>query len=192
MRRVDNQTPQWFEITTFGGMGMGSNMALRRSACEGLVMFDERLGRGAPFQIGEESYCFARLLSLGYSAVYLPSAVVYHPPLHRDTIPNEARNSITYWLLLFSEFPEQRMNLIRFVLRRLRRKPLEWPREPQGPGDIVSSGWRVLLTAAIRGLWRFVRNSKDWNVKPIGPAARSKAIRHVDQDFLRSSTTRSQ
>ncbi len=160
-RILSNQDPHWFEIATFGGMGLGSNMALRKSACIAPTMFDVRLGRGAPFQIGEESYALARLLSDGYKAAYLPSAVVLHPPLSRDKIENEAQNSITYWLLLFAEFPDQRINLLRFILRRIRRKPLDWPRNPQGPGEIVTSGWRTLAKASVKGLWLFLRTSKE-------------------------------
>ena len=159
-RLLSNNDPHWFEISTFGGMGLGSNMALRKSACVAPTMFDERLGRGAPFQIGEESYAFARLLSDGYKAAYLPSAVVFHPPLSRDTVEHEAQNSITYWLLLFNEFPDQRMNLLRFLLRRIRRQPLDWPRDPQEPGEIVTSGWRVLVKASVKGLWLFIRTKK--------------------------------
>ncbi|MGA7245376.1 MAG: glycosyltransferase family 2 protein [Terracidiphilus sp.] len=159
-RCLSNLEPRWFEIATFGGMGLGSNMALRKRACTSPKFFDERLGRGAPFQIGEENYAFARLLASGYRVVYLPSAVVFHPPLSRDTIENEARNSISYWLLLFSEFPEQRLNLVRFILRRLRREPLDWPRDSQEPGEIVTSGWHVLLKASMKGLWLFLRTPK--------------------------------
>jgi glycosyltransferase involved in cell wall biosynthesis len=159
-RTLSNQDPRWFEIATFGGMGLGSNMALRKSACASTI-FDVRLGRGAPFQIGEESYAFARLLSEGYRASYLPSAVVFHPPLSRDTIENEAQNSITYCLLLFAEFPDQRMNLLRFLLRRIRRKPLDWPRDPQEPGEIVTSGWRTLVKASVKGLWLFLRTPRE-------------------------------
>lgn len=159
-RCLSNQEPRWFEIATFGGMGLGSNMALRKQACTSPKFFDERLGRGAPFQIGEENYAFARLLADGYRVVYLPSAVVFHPPLSRNTIENEARNSISYWMLLFSEFPAQRLNLVRFILRRLRREPLDWPRDSQEPGEIVTSGWRVLLKASMKGLWLFLRTPR--------------------------------
>ncbi len=162
-RSLNNQIPRWFEIATFGGMGLGSNIALRKLACKQPRLFDERLGRGAPFQIGEETYALARLLADGYNVVYLPSARVFHPPLTRDTIENEARNSITYWLLLFTEFPAQRVNLVRFLVRRLRRKPLEWSRDPQEPGEIVTSGWRVLLKASVQGLWLFLRTPRNWN-----------------------------
>ena len=164
-RSLNNQVPRWFEIATFGGMGLGSNIALRKQACNGPRLFDERLGRGAPFQIGEETYALARLLADGYNVVYLPSARVFHPPLTRDTIANEARNSITYWLLLFTEFPAQRMNLVRFLVRRLRRKPLDWSRDPQEPGEIVTSGWRILFKASLEGLWLFLRTPKNWNTR---------------------------
>jgi cellulose synthase/poly-beta-1,6-N-acetylglucosamine synthase-like glycosyltransferase len=155
-RTLSNRDSEWFEITTFGGMGLGSNMAFRKSACP-QPMFDVRLGRGAPFEIGEESYALARLLSNDYKAVYQPSAVVLHPPLSRDTIEHEARNSITYWLLLFKEFPEQRMNLVKFLVRRLRHKPLNWARDPQEPGEIVTSRWGVLFKAGMKALWLFWR-----------------------------------
>ena len=166
-RSLNNRARRWFEIATFGGMGLGSNIALRKQACNGPGLFDERLGRGAPFQIGEETYALARLPTDGYNVVYLPSARVLHPPLTRDTIENEARNSITYWLLLFAEFPAQRMNLVRFLVRRLRRKPLGWSRDTQEPGEIVTSGWRVLLRASVEGIWLFLRTPKNWNARKI-------------------------
>ena len=159
-RSLCNKDPRWFEIATFGGLGLGGNMALRKSACAGWTVFDERLGRGAPIHIGEESHAFAHLLSRGYSAVNLPAAIVYHPPLTRDSIEHEARNSVSYWLLLFSEFPNHRMDLIRFLSHRLRRKRISWRRESQEPGEIITSGWRVQLKAGISGLLLFLRNSR--------------------------------
>jgi O-antigen biosynthesis protein len=159
-RTLSNQDPHWFEIATFGGLGLGANMALRKRACAPERFFDERLGRGAPFEIGDESYAFAWLLSRGYRVVYIPSAVVHHPPLTRTSIDREARNSFTYWLLLFSEFPGQRLNLLRFLLRRLRGKRLEWPRNPQEPGEIVSSSWSLKLKAAWMGVVLFLRTPK--------------------------------
>jgi len=159
-RPLTNRDPHWFEIATFGGLGMGGNMALRKSACTGWKVFDERLGRGAPFRIGEETHAFALLLSRGYAAVNLPDAIVYHPPLTRDTIEHEARNSISYWLLLFSEFPEHRMDLLQFLALRLRRRRLPWFRESQEPGEIISSGWRVRLKAGVSGLFLFLRTPK--------------------------------
>jgi glycosyltransferase involved in cell wall biosynthesis len=159
-RFVSDKDSHWFEMATFGGLGLGSNMALRRDACSGWTAFDVRLGRGAPFQIAEENYAFASLLSLGYTAVYLPKAIVTHPSLHRRSIELEARNSFAYWLLLFSEFPARRLDLLRFLFRRLMRKGLEWPRDSQDPGDIVNSGWRVQFKAGLSALLLFLRTKK--------------------------------
>jgi glycosyltransferase involved in cell wall biosynthesis len=163
-RILSSKDSHWFEIATFGGLGLGANMALRRSACAGPAFFDERLGRGAPFEIGEESYAFAWLLSRGYRVANIPSAIVYHPPLTRTSIEREARNSFTYWLLLFTQFPRQRIVLLRFLIQRLRGKKLDWPRNPQEPGEIVSSSWRLLLLAAIKGFWLFIRTPKSPNL----------------------------
>lgn len=159
-RTLNNKDPHWFEIATFGGMGLGSNMALRRSACTGWRVFDERLGRGAPFQIGEETYALAKLLSHGHSAIYLPAAVVMHPALRRHSVEQEARNSIAYSLVLFSAFPHQRLDLLRFLLRRLRGKPLTWPRDTQEPGEILRSSWKIKIKATASALILFFRTRK--------------------------------
>jgi hypothetical protein len=63
-------------------------------------------------------------------------------------------------MLLFSEYPSQRMNLLRFLFRRVRRRPLSWPREGPDPGAMISSGWRVLLPATFRAAVRFFQNRK--------------------------------
>lgn len=159
-RSVSRKDTHWFEIATFGGLGRGCNMALRRAACSGWTAFDERLGRGAPFQIAEENYAFASLLSLGYSAVYLPSAIVKHAPHTHRSVDQVARNSFAYWLLLFSEFPARRFDLLRFLFRRLLRKPLEWPRDCQDPGEIITSGWRVQIKAGFSALLLFLRTKR--------------------------------
>jgi O-antigen biosynthesis protein len=159
-RLLCNKDPEWFGIATFGGLGLGSNMAFRRQACVGQQIFDERLGRGAPFEIAEENYAFAFLLSQGYTAVYLPDAVVFHPAGNPPDIRKEARNSIAFSMLLFSRFPGHRIELIRFLYRRFRRKPLTWPRESPDPGEIITSGWRVLMSAFFSAAWLFIKNRK--------------------------------
>jgi cellulose synthase/poly-beta-1,6-N-acetylglucosamine synthase-like glycosyltransferase len=159
-RSIDRQNSRWVEIAAFGGLGFGANMAFRKSALPNGRFFDERLGRGAPLEIGEESYAFVWLLSRGYRVVYIPAAVVHHPPLRRIPVDLEARNSFAYLLLLLTEFPAQRINLISFLFRRLRGKPLDWPRDSPEPGDIVSSRWPVLVMAAIKGLILFIRTPR--------------------------------
>lgn len=155
-----NKDPQWFEIAAFGGLGIGTNMALRRSACTGWNVFDERLGRGALFEGMEEHHAFVRLISLGHSAAHVPAAIVFHRSQKRGDIKQEARNQIGYSMLLFSEYPSHRLDLMRFLLRRVRHRPLSWPRDSPDPGEIITSGWRVLLNASLGAVPLFLRNRK--------------------------------
>ena len=159
LRTLSREERDWFEIATFGGLGVGNNMALRKAACNGKAVFDVRLGRSAPVGIAEESYAFATLLSRGYRAVHVPGAIVIHPITNGDIV-QRAASSVAYWLLLFSEFPGHRLDLLRFLFKRLRRQPLTWPRNPQAPGEIITSGWRVYLRAGFRGAAIFLQSRK--------------------------------
>ncbi|MDR3742179.1 MAG: glycosyltransferase family 2 protein [Terracidiphilus sp.] len=150
-RTLSSSDPLWFEMTNFGGLGFGTNMSLRKRCCREENFFDVRLGRGAPIWIAEESHAFTKLLSRGYKAVHVPRAIVYHPDKARNVV-QEATASFAYWLLLFSEFPGHRADLLRFLARRLLHKPLTWPRDPNGPGEIVSSGANVKLKAMLGGV----------------------------------------
>jgi glycosyltransferase involved in cell wall biosynthesis len=78
IRCLSNKDRQWFEIAAFGGLGIGTNMALRKAACNGWRAFDERLGRGTQFQGMEEHHAFVHLLSIGYLALHVPAAIVLH------------------------------------------------------------------------------------------------------------------
>jgi glycosyltransferase involved in cell wall biosynthesis len=156
-RTLCNQDPHWFETAAFGGMGLGANIALRNRLCPPGTFFDERLGRGAPFEIGDESYALAALVSQGHRIVYTPYAIVRHPSLTRTSLEREERNAFTYWLLLFTRFPHQRITLLRFLLRHLRGKELEWPRDCKEPGQIVSSSWVQKFRAVLQGLTLFLR-----------------------------------
>ena len=158
-RTVSKDDSQWFEMATFGGLGVGNNMALRKAACPGNRIFDVRLGRGAPLNIAEESHAFASLLLKGYRAVHVPNAIVVHPETNGD-IERRAISSVAYWCLLFAEFPGHRLDMLRFLFRRLRRKSLTWPRNPQAPGEIITSGWRVYWSASLRGALLYLRSRK--------------------------------
>ena len=159
MRIVSNKDPQWFEMATFGGMGWGANMAIRKSVCSVWKGFDVRLGKGAPLDIAEESHAFASLLALGYRTAYVAAAVVYHPVKPWE-VREQAVNSFAFWLLLFCEFPRHRLDLIRFLSRRLRGKALTWPRESQEAGQIVSSRWPLLMKAGLAGTLLYLRSRK--------------------------------
>lgn len=159
-RTLCNKDPEWLGIATFGGLGLGSNMAFRRQACAGQEIFDERLGRGAPLEIAEENYAFALLLSRGDTAAYVPYAIVFHPFGNHTDIKRIARNSIAFSILLFFEFPHHRLDLLRFLYRRMRRKPLTWPRDSPDPGEVITSGWRVLISASFSAALLFLRARK--------------------------------
>lgn len=169
IRLLSRDDPQWFEIATFGGLGMGTSMALRKSVCSVWKGFDTRLGRGATIRIGEESEAAAALVALGYRAAMAPAAIVRHPlkPIDRKNLVHEAANSIAYWLVLLSEFPGHRIDLIRFLYRRLRGKSLSWPRDPQTPGEFVTSGWRIRLKAAIAGVRLYLHSRKFRPKRPV-------------------------
>jgi glycosyltransferase involved in cell wall biosynthesis len=159
-RALSNKDPEWFEIATFGGLGLGSNMAFRRNVGDRGAIFDERLGRGAPFEIAEENYAFALVLSRGDKAVFLPDAIVFHPPGKPADIKQEARNLIAFSILLLAEFPDRRRDLIKFLYRRIRRRPLTWPRDSPDPGEIITSGWSVLFSASFSAAVLFLKTRK--------------------------------
>ena len=159
VRTLSNRDPLWFEAATFGGLGVGTSMAIRKSACDVTPFFDVRLGRGTPIRIGEESRAFASLLARGFKAAHVPAAIVVHPLGTRD-ISLEASSSVSYWLMLFLESPGHRLDLLRFLYRRLRRVPLSWQRNPQAPGEIINSGWAIYLRAGLHALRLLFRGWK--------------------------------
>jgi glycosyltransferase involved in cell wall biosynthesis len=159
-RRLDNSREKWFEIAAFGGLGIGTNMALRRKSCAGWTVFDRRLGRGAPLEGLEEHHAFVALLARGHGAVHTPDAVVIHTSQNQGNVLRNARNQIAYSMLLYFEYPNQRKELLRFLLGRLRHEPLTWPRDAADPGEIISSGWWALLSAWISGTLLYIRCRK--------------------------------
>lgn len=156
LRSLNNLDPKWFETAAFGGLGIGANMSLRRSACTKETVFDERLGRGAPLEGNEENHALLSLVARGYSAVHVPSAIVFHPYKSID-LEQEATRSIAYWLLLLFEFPGHRLDLLRFLLSRLRHKPLSWKRTSPSLGPMITSDWRLRLRAGIGGIVLYLR-----------------------------------
>ena len=66
-------------------LGVGANMALRRSALETLGGFRSELGAGTPSGGGEDLDIFQRVLGGGWTARYAPAALVWHR--HRRDMP---------------------------------------------------------------------------------------------------------
>lgn len=124
-REVDSGTPDWFWFVNTGRLGVGGNMAFRRDVFEHWPGFDLRLGRGAPIPGAEEHFAFFQLIRLGYRCVHVPEAIVSHPGLSslerlREFELEMITITAAYMTMLFAEYPEYRLELVKRVTRRLR------------------------------------------------------------------------
>ena len=148
-RKVDRQTPSWFELANFGGIGDG-NMAFRRCAFDLWPGFEERLGRGVTLDGGEEHHAFFSLIDRGHSVVYTPHAVMHHPcpQTMRDLRARHLRDlaaSTGYITLLFVEEPRYRRRLIKYVVEALQGTRRTW-RHPVGASSLrIVPRWRMVL-----------------------------------------------
>lgn len=72
-----------------GGVLLGVNMGMYRSAIEEVGLFDEELGAGASFPSSEDNDLGFRLLEAGYRIIYVPEALLYHRAWrsNRELIP---------------------------------------------------------------------------------------------------------
>jgi len=75
-------------------IGAGANMAIRRTAYEHGLRFDTRLGPGVFGGCGEDSEFWYRVLALGWSCLYDPSACVFH--YHRRDLADLRRLMYQY------------------------------------------------------------------------------------------------
>jgi glycosyltransferase involved in cell wall biosynthesis len=154
-RSIDRETPNWFEIANYGGMGNETNMAFRRQAFDVWPGFDERIGYGTPLQGNTGPYAYFSLIDRGYRVIYTPHAVVYHPlPQTLTDLRTRHRKSIAaaaaYASLLFFEHPSYRGTLIKYMVGRLRKKPRHWRKELDTATAPLMSRWRELL-ACLQG-----------------------------------------
>jgi len=149
-RVVGRETQGWFEIANFGEMGDGSNMAFRHSVFDIWPGFDERLGRGAILNGGEEHYAFFTLIERGYRVVYNPGAIVRHPDpqttkellsRHLSVIATAA----AYVTYLAVEHPSCRGALARYVLDRLRGTTRPRVSRSARAGTPIAPRWLTLL-----------------------------------------------
>lgn len=166
---LDRETPNWFEIANFGGIGDGGNMAFRRSVFEEWEGFDERLGRGAPISASEEHHAFFSIVKRGFRIVYEPSAVVRHPfPVTEgDTYLFRLKNLKTatgYATLLFVEEPEFRRQLVKFLQNAVKGEPRTWGGNMSGRALRQIPFWRV-LPAVISGPLNYLRAGSVMKVK---------------------------
>jgi GT2 family glycosyltransferase len=185
-RVVDLDSPDWFDELR-SSVGIGANMAIRRTAFAVWPGFDPRLGRGSIMHGGEEDYAFLSLIKLGYRIVYAPAAVVRHPcpatltklrAWHLATLAG----SFGFLAFLFSEEPDCRGLLLRHLLRRLpRSRRRSFQRAPHEARQLAPIWCEAL--AGIKGLTMFARSVL--NSKRRGASVRLPAIFRQKQTFGR-------
>jgi len=112
--------------------------------------FDERLGRGAVIDGGEEHNAFFSLLDRGYRIAQARTAVVYHP-VPRDEEELRARHfrnfasAAAYTMFLFVEHPAHRRATIKYAVEALRGTTRPWRGPTAKPRRQVVSRVRMLL-----------------------------------------------
>lgn len=123
----DRSLPGWFASACLGGVGDGSNMAIRRDALLASPGFDDRLGRGRLVDGGDEHLMFMSLLAMGHRIAHLPEAIVRHPYPGRPEdarakLIHDRRTSIAYLMFLWGEFPAHRGDLVRYLAAAVARR----------------------------------------------------------------------
>jgi O-antigen biosynthesis protein len=149
----DRETPFWFERANYGGIGDGGNMAFRRRAFDIWPGFDERLGRGAVIDGGEEHNAFFSLLERGYRIAQARTAVVYHPVPRDDKELRAWRlrnlaSAAAYTVLILVEHPVHRRVAIKYACEALLGTTRPWRLPTARPRRRVVSRLRMLLALA--------------------------------------------
>jgi cellulose synthase/poly-beta-1,6-N-acetylglucosamine synthase-like glycosyltransferase len=143
-RVVDRETPCWFEIANFGGLGGGGNMAFRRQSFDLWRGFHEEFGKGARLMFAEEHHAFFSLISLGYKVVYTPYAVIHHP--YPQTVgeiyERQTRRLMAaagYLTMMFFEEPSYRWPTLKYGFEGVLGRERKWRSQlPMSPFRILS------------------------------------------------------
>jgi cellulose synthase/poly-beta-1,6-N-acetylglucosamine synthase-like glycosyltransferase len=150
-RLVDRQTSDWFGMTIFGGVGLGSNFVVRKVALEAVGGFDERLGRGTLLHASEENLFLFQLVNAGHRVATCSEALVRHP-VHGDGRPDSPMRSIAastaMVALLALEHPGYLPKLVHYLWGAARREPQPWRNRSRQLFQGVASRWRVYLALA--------------------------------------------
>jgi len=168
---IDKDTPSWFEIANFGGIGGGSNMALRRKALGTWPGFNELLGRGQIINAWEDDHAFFTLIDLGFSIVHSPTARVHHPANTQQQDLHHSLHTIAvtsaYITLLALEYPRYLRQLFHFLLDAALRTPRPWKCRSRRPFDSSTSIWLV-YSALIGGpfIYIYTRIINQFTVHP--------------------------
>ena len=183
-RIVDRQTPGWFELTNFGALGTGAMLAVRRSVFTSWPGFDERLGRGAPMDAGEELFAYFSLVERGYRVIYTPLAVATHPaPASIDELRRRildgAASGAAYMTLLLAECSGHRTATLRYAWQALRGQRREWRARPAIARHAIVPRWRERV-AWVLGPMRYLRMrllTMQWRRSRPGKQAREANVR---------------
>jgi cellulose synthase/poly-beta-1,6-N-acetylglucosamine synthase-like glycosyltransferase len=154
----DRSTADWFERASFGGVGQGANLAIRRSVFASWPGFDERLGAGRPIVGAEEHHAFFSLIDRGYQVVYTPCASVLHPyPAtvagRRDLQRIQLATTSAHLALLLAEHSRYRRHAMMYALQALAGRRRPWRPEPH---DGQLGTWRTAW-AGVTGLGLYLR-----------------------------------
>jgi glycosyltransferase involved in cell wall biosynthesis len=157
--RVDRRTERWFELANFGGVGIGSNLALRRQLFDSGWGFREDLGLGNGI-LGEEHYAFFDLLRAGHAIAYVPDAVVRHEPrASLEAVELRKRRTLragsAYLVMLLVEERGYRWRTLKYAASALRGRRRSW-RRVQVTAPFAS--WRERLLAGLAGPMIYVSN----------------------------------
>ena len=164
----DLNTPDWFTVASFGGIGDGGNMAFRRTLfAERTIRFDERLGRGRLVEGGDEHAIFASLIAGGYRIRCAPEATVLHPwpptvALELDRRFADLRSAISYLLFLWFEFRAHRVDVARFVARALAKRILIARGSRSKSGPALKLPRRLAARAVLSGVSGYLRARLQW------------------------------
>jgi glycosyltransferase involved in cell wall biosynthesis len=129
--RVDRTTEAWFEMANFGGIGVGPNMAFRRTLFDSGWGFRETLGLGGGGIPCEEHYAFFTLIRDGHAIAYLPDAIVHHDypatvAALRRRRARILRGTAAYMMMLLVEEPNFRRDTLRYMREAGQGKRRAW------------------------------------------------------------------
>jgi len=153
--RIEEASPAAFHsLLQVGGLGMGCNMAFRRSALLSRP-FDEALGTGTPSRGGEDIARLLEVILYEGEIAYEPSAIILHD--HRDSMEALRGQMYAYGCGFSAALTSLTMSDLRLlwdfgrgVLPALGR--FFQPSSDRNSGRAVSAEWMSLSRLELRGL----------------------------------------
>jgi glycosyltransferase involved in cell wall biosynthesis len=158
--RVDRTTEGWFEMANFGGIGVGPNMAFRRTLFGAGWGFRESLGLGGGGIPCEEHYAFFTLIRDEHAIAYLPEAIVRHDypstmAAFRRRRSRILRGTAAYMTMLLVEEPNFRRDTLRYMWEAAHGTPRAWRR---GEADERLGNRLQFLDAIAAGVPLYLRS----------------------------------